>query len=457
MRAKNFYKFKKNQVNILLDIPTSTVHVIDDVTSDVIDCIEQKPTITANQLVEKLSGYDSSQIEGAYNELLRLHEQGNIFNDEKPSELPRPNKDIIKAMCLHVAHDCNMRCKYCFASSGNFGGKSELMDLKTAKKAIDFLVEKSNPRKNCEVDFFGGEPLLNLDMLEELVKYIKEQEVIHDKNIRMTLTTNGLDLNEKAQEFLNENDIATVLSLDGREDVNNNMRKTDKGHKTYSTIVANYKSFLQKRQYQNYYLRGTFTKENLDFCEDVKHIVDLGFEEVSMEPVVEERQTSYTLTEKDLNKVKDEYWKLTEFYLKKEDENLPFNFFHFNINLDGGPCSAKRVSGCGAGVEYVAVAPNGDLYPCHQFVGDESFKVGDVYNKEIDSSIADTFFNTTMFTKDACRTCWSRYFCGGGCHANAHQINGNLTKPYSLACEMQKVRTECSLYIEAVKALRKAK
>ncbi len=452
MKLLNYYKFSRNGINIVLDIPTGAVHIFDDVSYKILDTLEKG--IPADNLHLHLTDYTKGQIHEALEEIYGLVENKILFTEDLGHLQQKPNSDIIKALCLHVAHDCNMTCKYCFASTGHFGGERKLMNLETAKKAVDFILEKSGPRRNCEIDFFGGEPLLNFDLIKEVITYAREKEKPLNKNIRFTLTTNGLNLTQEIKDFVNEHGMSTVLSLDGRKEINDNMRKNLEGQGTHDIIVEKYKSFVKGRDNKNYYIRGTFTGENLDFSQDVKHIVDLGFNEVSVEPVVVSDCRSYALMDEHLETLKEEYWKLAHMYLEYHNNGKPFNFFHFNINLEGGPCSAKRVSGCGAGVEYLAIDPDGNIYPCHQFVGDENFKMGNINSEFNGDKTKNEFLSNSLFDKDDCKNCWARYFCGGGCHANAYTHNNDLNKPYKLGCELQRIRTECSLYIEAMKHLK---
>ncbi|QNO15737.1 thioether cross-link-forming SCIFF peptide maturase [Alkalicella caledoniensis] len=453
MELRNYYKFTKNDINIVVDIPSGAIHVVDDVTYKILENLEENVAI--EDLAKKLPQYQESEIQGALSEIEELVEKNLLFTEDVGHSLKKPSEDIVKALCLHVAHDCNMRCKYCFASSGHFGGQRKLMDIETAKKAVDFILERSGPRRNCEIDFFGGEPLMNFELIKETIAYAREKEKPLNKNIRFTLTTNGLDLTEEVQQFVNEQGMSTVLSLDGRKEVNDNMRKTVDGQGTHDEIVQNYKKFVKGRGNQNYYIRGTFTGENIDFSQDVKHIVDMGFTEVSVEPVVTSDERSYALKDEHLEKLREEYWSLADIYLDYHKKGKPFNFFHFNINLGDGPCAAKRVSGCGAGVEYLSIDPDGNIYPCHQFVGNEEFKMGDLETGLKGQHVKDEFYNSSLLEKDDCLKCWARYYCGGGCHANAHSHNNDLKKPYELGCELQKIRTECSIYIEAAKAISK--
>lgn len=451
MNLRNYYKFSRNGVSILIDIPSGAVHVIDDIAYKVIEELEKG--VSEENLQESLTSFSKEDVLGAIIELKHLVKNNLLFTEDHGANQIKPNSEIVKALCLHVAHDCNMRCKYCFASSGHFGGQRTLMDVETAKKAVDFILEKSGPRRNCEIDFFGGEPLMNFQLIKEVIAYAKEKEKPLNKNIRFTLTTNGLALTKEVQDFVNEQGLSTVLSLDGRKEVNDHMRKTLDGQGTHDEIVKSYKNFVKKRDNKNYYIRGTFTSKNLDFSRDVKHMVDLGFREVSVEPVVVSEDRSYALRDEHIEVLKEEYWKLADMYLDYHQKGEPFNFFHFNINIDGGPCAAKRVSGCGAGIEYLAIDPSGDIYPCHQFVGDQDFIMGNLYTGFEGKKVKDSFQASSMFDKEDCVKCWARYYCGGGCHANAHSHNKDLKKPYKLGCELQKIRTECALYIEAVKAL----
>jgi uncharacterized protein len=356
----------------------------------------------------------------------------------------------VKAMCLNMTHDCNLRCKYCFASQGSYKGAREYMSLEVGKKAFDYLVVASGKRVNLEVDFFGGEPLMNFEVIKQLVEYGRSLEGKFNKKFRFTITTNGVLLDDEKIDYINENMVNVVLSIDGRKDTNDKMRKTINGKGSYDTIVNNFKNLVDKRGDKDYFARGTYTAYNLDFAEDVKHMRELGFDKISVEPVVTKPEDDYALLEEHVEQLKKEYEKLAKMYVEYyPDEEKRFQFFHFNIELDGGPCIYKRSVGCGAGTEYVAVTPNGDYYPCHQFVGEEEFIIGNVDDGINQENIVDKFRNLSVNDKPACKECWAKYYCSGGCHANAYNFSKDFKVPYNVGCELEKKRVECSIYIKA--------
>jgi uncharacterized protein len=342
-----------------------------------------------------------------------------------------------------------MTCKYCFGDKGAFEGVRSLLSLETGKKAIDFLLEHSGNRRNLEIDFFGGEPLMNFEVVKELVAYGREAEKVYGKNIRFTITTNGLLLDDAKSDYINANMDNVILSIDGRPEINDSMRRTVNDKGTYDIITKNYLKFVEKRK-GTYYVRGTFTRENLDFSEDVKHLADKGFKNVSIEPVVTGSSVSYALRDEDKEAIFREYEKLTDLYLEYAKEGKKFEFFHFNVDLNQGPCIVKRVSGCGAGTEYVAVSPEGDIYPCHQFVGNQDFKLGNLYDDHFENKWYDEFNRAHIYNKEKCRGCWAKFYCSGGCHANAYHMNGDIRKPYELGCELEKKRIECAIAIRAM-------
>ncbi|MDO4731462.1 MAG: thioether cross-link-forming SCIFF peptide maturase, partial [Clostridia bacterium] len=356
----------------------------------------------------------------------------------------------IKSMCLNVAHDCNLRCEYCFASKGDFGGARELMSLDIGKKAIDFLIKYSGSRKNLELDFFGGEPLMNFDVVKQIVKYARQEEKKYNKNFRFTITTNGLLLDDDKIDFINKEMSNVVLSIDGRKEVNDKLRKTQNNKGSYDIIVPKFQKLVSTRGDKDYYIRGTFTKHNLDFVNDVIHFADLGFDQISIEPVVSDPKLDYSIKEEDLPKVFAEYEKLArEIINRKKSNTNPFNFFHFMIDLDQGPCVLKRLKGCGCATEYVAVTPNGDIYPCHQFVGEDEWIIGNLNNGTINNDIRDKFVNLNVFTKDACKKCWAKFYCSGGCAANGLKYENSIASCHSLSCELQRKRVECAIMILA--------
>jgi len=450
------HKYRMHGTNIVLDVNSGAVHIVDDVAFEILDIYDQ----TDEQIIDVLSKkYDRDEISTALAELRELEAAGQLFSEDiyeeqlSLHEAINEAQPVVKALCLHIAHDCNLRCRYCFASTGDFGVKRTLMPASVGKKAIDFLIEKSGARRNLEVDFFGGEPLLNFDVVKETVMYALERQKETGKNFRFTLTTNAMLLNEDHKKFINEYMGNLVLSLDGRREVNDRMRIRADGRGSYDTILPRAKDMAESRGQDNYYVRGTFTRENLDFSKDVLHLADLGFKQISVEPVVAAKDSGFDLRREDLPVLFKEYEDLALEYVKRHKESRGFNFFHFMIDLQEGPCIVKRMKGCGSGHEYLAVTPEGDLYPCHQFVGMEQFKMGNVNDSfDVDDSIRSMFRKQNIYTTESCRKCWARFFCSGGCAANAYQFNGCLDKPYDIGCELEKKRVECALWAKAVEA-----
>lgn len=446
------HKFSMDGYNIVLDVNGGGVHVLDDVAYDLVDLFEEK---SMEEIVDALSKeYTKEQIEEAYEEIKTLKEEGLLFTEDTYQDHPSfvNRKKVVKALCLHVSHDCNLKCKYCFASQGDFGGEKEMMSVEVGKKAIDYLIANSGNRRNLEIDFFGGEPLMNFDVVKELVEYGRKVEKQHNKNIRFTITTNGVLLDDDKIDYINEHMHNVVLSLDGRKEVNDNMRPTVNDKGSYDVIMPKFKKLVENRPKDKYYyIRGTFTRDNLDFSEDVLHFADEGFSLTSVEPVVGDESNPYALREEDMEKVFAEYEKLAKQYAKRKLDGEDFTFFHFVVDLNQGPCVIKRITGCGAGNEYLAVTPNGDIYPCHQFVGNDDFRLANIMDEEvvIPQEISDMFRDAHVYSKEDCKTCWNKFYCSGGCHANAINFNNDIRKPYELGCEMQKKRTECSIMIQA--------
>lgn len=447
------HKFTIDNTNIVLDVHSGAVHEVDGIVMDILDFMgENRPETDKApiELINALKGkYDEQDIKDAYSDIFELTEAEMLFTDDDyAEEAGRVKKNsVIKALCLHIAHDCNLRCQYCFAGEGNYCGERSLMPLEVGEKAIDFVIENSGSRKNIEVDFFGGEPLLNFDVVKGIVEYAKKREAETGKHFRFTITTNGILLDEDKKKYINENMSNIVLSLDGRKEVNDRMRRNVNGDGCYDKIVDKFIDMAESRNQDNYYIRGTFTKYNLDFGNDVLHFADLGFKQMSIEPVVAEETEDYALTKNDLDAINKEYERLAVEYVKRRKEGKGFNFFHFMIDLDGGPCVLKRISGCGAGHEYVAITPDGDIYPCHQFVGgNEELKMGNVFEGKLNESIKETFQSSNVYTKPTCKECFSKFYCSGGCPANAYKYCGDINKPLEMTCELQRKRTECALY-----------
>lgn len=459
-RIAVIHRYVNNGYNIVLDVNSGSVHVVDEVTYDVIPIFENVKDKSLEEIEKHIldvlkDKYNEADILESVAEVNTLYKDEVLFTEdiyEKYITDFKSRKTVVKAMCLHIAHDCNLACKYCFAEEGEYHGRRALMSLEVGKKALDFLVANSGNRVNLEVDFFGGEPLMNWDVVKELVKYGRSLEAPNNKKFRFTLTTNGVLLNDEIMEFANKEMANVVLSLDGRKEINDDNRPFRNGKGSYDLIVPKFQKFAKLRENQSYYVRGTFTRKNLDFSEDVKHFADLGFKHMSIEPVVGEEYEEYAIREEDLPKIMEEYDKLAVEYIKREKEGRGFNFFHFMIDLTQGPCVAKRLSGCGSGTEYLAVTPWGDFYPCHQFVGDEKFLMGNVYDGIVRKDIQDEFKLCNVYAKPKCRDCFARYYCSGGCAANAYKFHGNITDAYDIGCEMQRKRIECAIMIKAALA-----
>lgn len=448
MSNGQIHKYYLNNRYIVLDVNSGGVHIVDKIVYDILGYYKEE---SLNDILARFSNtYDSKSIGEVYGEISELEKQGLLFSQGSDfTNIPYNEDNIIKAMCLHIAHDCNLTCKYCFASQGDFKGERSLMSLEVGKKALEFLVQNSGKRRNLEVDFFGGEPLMNFQVVKDLVSYGRKLEKQYNKNFRFTITTNGVLLDDDKIDFINENMDNVVLSLDGRKEVNDNMRRTINGQGSYDIILPKFKSMVEKRGDKDYYIRGTFTNENLDFSKDILDFYNHGFKKVSVEPVVTSEEMDYALREEHLDKVLEEYEKLSKDYIDIKKRDKDFYFFHFMVDLSQGPCIIKRVTGCGAGSEYLAVTPEGDLYPCHQFVGEEGFRIGDVFNGIKNTSLRDEFKKANIYNKEDCKDCWAKYYCSGGCHANAYYAHKDFMKPYGLGCEMEKKRIECAISILA--------
>ncbi|WP_029230743.1 thioether cross-link-forming SCIFF peptide maturase [Butyrivibrio sp. VCB2006] len=473
------HAYKNNGYNIVLDVNSGSVHVVDDVVFDLVEVVEKRlqdkyGTAAAAEdntgvdeadvkwLFDDVTSttdikdkYSEEDIREAIEELLELRAGEVLYVDDVYENYVEDfqNRDtVIKALCLNIAHDCNLRCKYCFADEGEYHGRRALMSEEVGKAALDFLIKNSGNRRNLEVDFFGGEPLMNWEVVKKIVEYGRSIEKEHNKNFRFTITTNGTLLNDEILEYVNKEMGNIVLSIDGRKEVNDFMRPRKGGQGCYEDIVPKFQKVAESRHQLRYFVRGTFTHNNLDFSEDVKHLADLGFKQISVEPVVAKPEDWYALKDEDIPKLCEEYDKLAKFYIERHKEGRGFNFFHFNIDLEGGPCVAKRLSGCGSGCEYLGVTPWGDLYPCHQFVGNEDFIMGNVYDGITRNDIREMFKKSNVYSRPECEKCFARYYCSGGCAANAYNFNGDINTTYKHGCELQRKRIECAIMIKAALA-----
>ena len=448
------HRYQKKGLNFVLDVNSGAVHLLDDISYAVSGLLDENMGDTCPQsIIDALPDYTADEIREAYDELYELKKAGQLFAQDDYIDVSRyiPVNAPVKALCLHVAHDCNLRCKYCFASTGDFGQGRKIMPPDIAKKAIDFVIARSGVRHNIEVDFFGGEPLMAWDTVTQTVDYARSLEEKYNKKFRFTITTNGLLLDEDKRKYINENMDNCVLSLDGRREVNDEFRKTVAGTGSYDTIVPKFKALVDERDPNlDYYARGTFTSHNLDFAEDVLSIADAGFDRLSVEPVTADPGCGYDLTEDDLPKIEAEYDRLTDIMLERKKEGTPFTFFHLMVDLHQGPCVVKRLRGCGAGYEYVAVTPDGDIYPCHQFVGKDEFKQGSVLDQSFNMDIAQTFAGMNIYSRPKCQKCWAKFYCSGGCSAANYNMNHDMNDSYDLGCEMERKRLECAIYLKAM-------
>ena len=450
------HQYKLNGFNIVLDVNSGSVHCVDDVAYDIIQlfCEGYTREKLISLILQKYGNRDDvneDEIEETLEDIEELKHQGKLFSKDiyEPRAFDLKNRHTeVKALCLHVAHTCNLNCSYCFASQGNFKGERGLMSLETGKRALDFLIENSGDHVNLEVDFFGGEPLMNWDVVKEIVRYGRSIEKEHGKNFRFTLTTNGVGIDDDVIDFANKEMHNVVLSLDGRKEVHDRLRKTADGRGSYDLIVPKFKKLVEARGGKNYYMRGTFTHGNVDFTEDIFHMADLGFDQLSMEPVVCSPEDPYALTEEDLPKVMEQYEILAKDMLRREREGHPITFYHYMIDLTEGPCIYKRISGCGSGTEYFAVTPWGDLYPCHQFVGEDKFKMGDIWNGVTNETIRDDFKMCNVYAREECRDCWARLYCSGGCAANAYHGTGSIKGVYEYGCKLFRKRIECAIMMK---------
>lgn len=449
------HPYQCNGYHIIIDVNSGSIHSVDEVAYDVISRYE---TETKEAIIkEMLEKYHDSpdvteeELNTLFEDIASLKEQGKLFSEDPYASAAfdfKNRQSVVKALCLHIAHDCNLACEYCFAGEGEYCGGRSLMSFDVGKRALDFLIANSGNRVNLEVDFFGGEPLMNWDVVKQLVAYGREQERIHDKTFRFTLTTNGVLLDEDVMEFANREMSNVVLSIDGRKEVHDRFRRFRNGKGSYDLVLPKFLKMAQSRGQKNYYVRGTYTHLNTDFTNDILHLADLGFREISMEPVVAPPTAEYALTEEDLPKLMEEYEHLAATMLKRKKEGKEFRFFHYTIDLTGGPCIVKRISGCGVGTEYLAVTPEGDFYPCHQFVGDDKYIMGNVYDGITNFEIQNEFKMCNVYARPKCRDCFAKLYCSGGCAANAYHTHGSITETYDLGCELHKKRVECAIMLK---------
>ena len=454
------HQFKQAGLSIVVDVFSGSIHLVDDVAYDLIALYENN---TKDQIVATLAekyaceGVSREEIAECYDEITSLKEDGKLFSPDTFSNIATSLKDktsgVVKALCLHVAHTCNLNCSYCFASQGKYAGERAIMSEEVGKRALDFLIENSGTRHNLEVDFFGGEPLMNFDVVKNLVAYAREREKECGKNFRFTLTTNGVLIDDDVIDFANREMSNVVLSLDGRKEIHDRFRVDYAGKGSFDKIVPKFQKLVEARGGKDYYMRGTFTHANPDFVNDIRTMLDLGFNELSMEPVVCAPNDPSALTDEDLEVVMAQYEELASLMLERRQAGKPFTFYHYMIDLSGGPCIFKRVSGCGSGTEYMAVTPWGDLYPCHQFVGDEKFKLGDIYNGVTNTALQGEFKKCNVYAHPECKDCWAKLYCSGGCAANAYHATGEITGIYESGCKLFRKRMECAIFLEAIKSL----
>ncbi len=448
------HQYKLNGYNIVLDTCSGSVHVVDDVAYDIIALFKEK---SAEEIADEISakyavdGVTKQDCLDCIEDVKSLEQMQKLYTPDNYADMAFDFKNrntVLKAMCLHVAHTCNLNCGYCFASQGKYHGGRALMSFEVGKRALDFLIENSGTRHNLEVDFFGGEPLMNWDVVKQLVAYAREQEKIHNKNFRFTLTTNGMLIDDDVIEFSNKEMSNVVLSLDGRKEVHDRLRKDYTGKGSYDIIVPKFKEFVERRGNRSYYMRGTFTHANTDFTNDIFHMADMGFTELSMEPVVCAPSDASALTEADLPVLFEQYEILAKEMIKRKREGRPFTFYHYMLDLKHGPCIYKRISGCGSGTEYVAVTPTGDIYPCHQFVGDSKYLLGNIYDGISNTEVQNEFKLCNAYARKDCDDCWAKLYCSGGCAANSYHATGKITGIYEYGCELFKKRIECAVMLQ---------
>ena len=453
------HQYKLNGYNIVLDTASGSVHTVDEVAYDIIEMYEshsaEEIVATILERYKHLPDVNESEVLECIDDITALKGAGKLFSVDEYEELAcnyKNNSKVIKALCLHVAHTCNLNCSYCFASQGKYQGDRALMSFEVGKRAFDFLIENSGTRHNLEVDFFGGEPLMNWDVVKQLVAYARSIEKQHNKNFRFTLTTNGILIDDEVIDFLNKEMSNVVLSLDGRKEVNDHFRRDYAGNGSYDKIVPKFKKLVEARGGKDYYVRGTFTHNNVDFTNDIFHMADLGFTELSMEPVVCPPDDPYALTEEDMPKIFEQYEILAKEMIKRKKEGRPFTFYHYMLDLKNGPCIYKRITGCGSGTEYMAVTPWGELFPCHQFVGDPKYSLGNIFDGVTNTEIQDGFRSCNAYARPECKDCWARLYCSGGCAANSYHATGSINGVYKYGCELFKKRIECAVMMQVAES-----
>lgn len=450
------HQYKLNGYNIVLDVYSGSVHSVDDVAYDIISMYESSsPEEITEKITEKYPDITPEEIDDCISDIEELKSAGKLFTEDKYKnrviDFKKRNTNV-KALCLHVAHTCNLNCEYCFAAQGKYHGERALMSFEVGKAALDFLVKNSGRHVNLEVDFFGGEPLMNYDVVKELVAYARSIEGEYGKNFRFTLTTNGMLVDDDVIDFANRECHNVVMSLDGRREVHDRLRQDYRGNGSYDKIVPKFQKFAKSRGDTGYYIRGTFTHNNVDFTNDIFHMADLGFTQLSIEPVVSAPGTPYALTDEDLPKLLEQYEILAKDMLRREEEGKPITFYHYMLDLSHGPCIYKRIAGCGSGSEYFAVTPTGDLYPCHQFVGDERYKMGDVWNGVTNNTLREEFMSCNVYARHECDDCFAKLYCSGGCAANAYHATGSISGIYEYGCKLFRKRIECAIMMKVAEA-----
>ena len=449
------HQYKLNGYNIVLDTASGSVHSVDEVAYDIIKLYKEKTTDEIVGFITEKYSVSKDEVLECIEDVKFLEENGKLFSVDEYEDLAidfKARNTVIKALCLHIAHSCNLNCSYCFAAQGKYHGADSLMSFETGKRALDFLVENSGTRRNLEVDFFGGEPLLNFDVVKQLVSYARSIQKEKNKNFRFTLTTNGVLIDDDVIDFCNKEMDNVVLSLDGRKEVHDFFRKDCGGNGSYDKILPKFKEFVEKRGDKSYYMRGTFTHNNTDFTNDILHMADLGFKELSMEPVVCKPNEPYALTDEDLPIILEQYEILSKEMIKRKKANNGFTFYHYMLDLQNGPCIYKRITGCGSGTEYMAVTPQGELYPCHQFVGDENYKLGDIWNGVSNTEKVNEFKLCNAYAKEECKDCFARLYCSGGCAANSYHATGNINGIYEYGCKLFKKRIECAIMMKVAES-----